>query len=244
MPRFLVRPEDILGDGFALVGSEARHAALVLRKKPGDTIDLFDGKDLSYRGKIRSVSEDRVEGIILEKQQEKNSAACELTLYQALIKGPKWDWLVEKACEIGVYRLVPLITSRTIIKPSRDSALDRWKRIAVAASKQCGRNNVMEIVPPTPFTVAISRLPKTGIALIPWEKEEKLTIRAALSSHPASSVSAGIFIGPEGGWENQEVELAKRDGVIPVTLGPTLLRAETAGLVASTLVLAELGTDL
>ena len=97
MPRFLVHPEDLRGQTFALTGSEARHAALVLRKKIGDTLDLFDGKDLSYKGRIESISSERVEGVILEIQAKARSSACELILYQALIKGPRWDWLVEKA---------------------------------------------------------------------------------------------------------------------------------------------------
>src|SRR5471032_1858781 len=100
MPRFLVQPEDIRGQAFALTGSEARHAAVVLRKKAGDAIDLFDGKDLSYTGRIRSASPERVEGVILSTQLGTRRSGCNLTLYQALIKGPKWDWLLEKACEI------------------------------------------------------------------------------------------------------------------------------------------------
>jgi 16S rRNA (uracil1498-N3)-methyltransferase len=247
MSRFFIPPEQIHNDIFVLAGSEARHAAVVLRKKIGDTIEFFDGKDLSYRGRIDSISSERVEGVILERQAEGWPCACELILYQALIKGPKWDWLVEKGCEIGVVKLVPLMTARTIVKPSREAALERWKRIALAAAKQCGRPAVMEISEPKPFPEAIASLPKNGLALIPWEKEQARTIRAALSSSASSSPAVtgggpiGVFIGPEGGWDTQEVDLAVRHGVVPVTLGPTLLRSETAGLVAATLVLAERG---
>jgi 16S rRNA (uracil1498-N3)-methyltransferase len=236
--RFFIPPEQIDNDTFILTGSEARHAALVLRKKIGDTIDLFDGKDLSYTGRIRSVSADRVEGMILEKQAAVRTSGGELILYQALIKGPKWDWLVEKACEIGVHRLVPLMTARTIVKPSHEAAFERWKRIALAAAKQCGRSDVMEIAEPEPFSKAIASLPKDGLALIPWEKEATKTIRQALLS-PSQAIA--LFIGPEGGWDPQEVDLAVRHGVVAVTLGPTLLRAETAGLVAAALALAECG---
>jgi len=238
MSRFFIPPEQIHNDIFVLAGSEARHAALVLRKKIGDTIELFDGKDLSYRGRIDSISSERVEGVILERQAQGRPCACELILYQALIKGPKWDWLVEKGCEIGVVKLVPLMTTRTIVKPSREAALERWKRIALAAAKQCGRPAVMEISEPKPFPEAIASLPKGCVALIPWEKEAEKTVRQALSSSPAA---VALFIGPEGGWDTQEVDLAVRHGVVPVTLGPTLLRSETAGLVAATLVLAERG---
>ena len=135
--RFFIPPEHIRNNTFYLTGSEARHAALVLRKKIGDTIDLFDGKDLSFQGRIDSIVPERIAGTILSQQKAPESALINMTLCQALIKGPRWDWLVEKACEIGVATLVPLLTARTVVKPSRAAALDRWKRITLAASKQC-----------------------------------------------------------------------------------------------------------
>jgi 16S rRNA (uracil1498-N3)-methyltransferase len=259
VPRFHVPPEQIRGKGFVLLGSEARHAALVLRKKIGDTLDLFDGKDLSFHGRIDSVAPERIEGTILSQTQADHSSLVRLTLCQALIKGPRWDWLVEKACEIGVATLIPLLTARTVVKPSRAAALDRWKRIALAASKQCGRSDVMEITEPKPFAEVVNDLPKDGVALIPWEKEAIKTIHQAFQGHPSPTPSPlgegrgtseargegsqpiSLLIGPEGGWDSQEVESAIRHGVIPVHLGPTLLRSETAGLVAATLVFRELG---
>jgi 16S rRNA (uracil1498-N3)-methyltransferase len=236
MPRFLVKSEDVRGQSFTITGTEARHAALVLRKQVGDTIELFDGKNLSYTGRIQSVSPDSVSGMILEKEANASPSKTYLSLYQALIKGPKWDWLVEKASEIGVTRLVPMVTTRTIVKPSREAPLERWKRIALAAAKQCGRADVMEISAPTPFATAIADLPENGLALIPWEKEAEMSIRGAMKSSPQS---IALFIGPEGGWDQTEIDLARRKAVIPVRLGPTLLRSETAGLVATTLVLAQ-----
>jgi len=239
MPRFFVPPEQLYNQKFTLLGSEARHAALVLRKKVGDVIDLFDGKDFSYQGRIESVSADRVAGVILKEISQPPTLRAELVLCQALIKGPKWDWLVEKACEVGVTRLVPLVTARTVVKPSKPEVRDRWKRIALAASKQCGRSDVMEVTVPKLLADALKDLPKDELVLIPWEKENKMTIRQACLNHPPFSVH--VFIGPEGGWESQEVDLAIRHEAIPVRLGPTLLRSETAGLVAATLVLSELG---
>jgi 16S rRNA (uracil1498-N3)-methyltransferase len=269
MPRFFVAPDNIHGGKFILTGSEARHAALVLRKKMGDVLDLFDGKDRSYQGQIESLSPERIEGAILTQRQAIPASKVDLILCQALIKGPKWDWLVEKACEVGVTKLQPLVTARTVIKPSRSEARERWKRIALAASKQCGRPNVMEVDAPQSFSEALNNLPKSGLSLIPWEKENETTIKQACHSlFPSPSplpkgrgptavgllpmgeggrrtdegaMLASVFIGPEGGWETQEVDAAVRHGAIPVRLGPTLLRSETAGLVAATLVLSELG---
>ena len=233
----MLPPDQIHDKSFTLLKSEARHAALVLRKKPGDIIDFFDEKDLSYQGRITSVGPDRVEGVIISQEKAALGLGIQLVLCQALIKGPKWDWLVEKASEIGVSTLVPLITARTVVKPSRETPHERWKRIALAASKQCGRSDVMKVEAPISFTEAISNLPEKSLALIPWEKESTKTIRQAVST----STAVYIFIGPEGGWETSEVDLAIRHHAIPVRLGPTLLRSETAGLVAATLVLSKCG---
>ncbi len=234
--RFFVPPEQIQNSRFTVLGSEARHAALVLRKKQGDVIDLFDGKELSFRGRIESVSPERVEGIILE-ETSKPSSPCAVTLYQALIKGPRWDWLVEKACEVGASRLVPLMTARTIVKPSRSAGLERWRRIALAASKQSGRAQVMNVSEPVEFSAAIQQISADELAFIPWEKEPHVTIRQNFKK--TSGVS--LFVGPEGGWEESEVDFARRRGIIPVTIGPTLLRSETAGLVSLAQVLSETG---
>ena len=249
MPRFYVAPEQLRGKEFVLLGTEARHAALVLRKKTGDILDLFDGKNLSFQGRIDFIGSDRIEGAILSQSQAVRSSLERLVLCQALIKGPRWDWLVEKACEIGVTMLVPVLTARTVVKPARVAALDRWRRIALAASKQCGRGEVMGISEPKSFAEIMTSLPENGLALLPWEKEATNTIHQAmqggLASKPSSlselSRTVSLFIGPEGGWDSQEVDLAVRHGAIPVSLGPTLLRSETAGLVAATLVLRERG---
>jgi 16S rRNA (uracil1498-N3)-methyltransferase len=242
MARFFIPPDQIVGDRFTLTGSEARHAAVVLRKKVGDAIGLFDGKDLSFQGQIESVSASEIQGKIISQAPAKEPSRVQLTLGQALIKGSKWDWLVEKASEIGVARLVPLVTARTIVKPERDEARERWKRIALAAAKQCGRSDVMEIDPPKAFADIFGDMPPGGLCLIPSEKETLKTIKQALRIFdlpPPCPIF--LLIGPEGGWESSEVELAVRHGAFAVRLGSTLLRSETAGLVAATLVLREFG---
>jgi 16S rRNA (uracil1498-N3)-methyltransferase len=239
MPRFYIPSDAIHGKRFSLTGSEARHAVLVLRKKVGDSIELFDGKNASFRGCIEMISPEAVSGILVETQSQ-TTLSVQVTLYQALIKGPRWDWLLEKACEIGVWKVVPIVTQRTLVRLTKaDGAakVTRWKRIALAASKQCGRGDIMEIAPPVPLAAALTHLPTEGLALIPWEKEAAQSIRAACQNFHGSTVA--IFIGPEGGWENAEVDQAVRAGALPVRLGPTLLRSETAGLVAATLMMRE-----
>jgi len=237
MPRFFVPPEDIRGTRLTLRGAEARHAIKVLRLTLDDEIDCFDGKDTSFRVRIISVQgEDYLEGEILSHQVPGPAPTAQVTLCQGLLKGPKWDWFLEKACEIGVHRVIPLLTQRTVVKASERDArkLERWRKIVLSASKQCGRNDLMMVDEPLPFHESLALKPETIPGLIPWEKEDNATL------HGISGHQAWLFIGPEGGWDFQEIELARRRGLKTVKLGPTLLRSETAGLVAALLALREM----
>ena len=241
MSRFYVPPQAIQGKHFTLSGSEAHHAVNVLRKKAGDEIDLFDGKDTSFRGRIDVVGPNQVQGTIL-LDLPSQALPVSLTLFQALSRGSKWEWLLEKACEIGVAKVVPVLTQRTLIKLDPRQAQDkvkRWNRIALAASKQCGRSALMKVEMPSTLPAALPLLDKTHLSLIPWEKEMDRSVHTACAGFKGTAIN--LFIGPEGGWDPTEIQLALRARVIPVKLGPTLLRTETAGLVASALVLREFG---
>lgn len=240
MPRFLISPDHIQGDRFLLTGSEAHHALRVLRKKVGDTLELFDGRDLSFTGKITAVTDSELHGVLVATGAGAK-VSVELVLCQGLLKGPKWDWLIEKAAELGVSRLQPLLSKRTVVQWKNDSEdkRARWDRIALAASKQCGRKSQMEIAQPFPAAELWDRRPAQAPGLIPWEKESRVSVAEALQG--VSPKEVWMFVGPEGGWETEEVEAARRAGVVPVKLGPTLLRSETAGLVAATLAYAALG---
>lgn len=241
MSRFLVSPEDLKENQFILKGPEAHHATHVLRKQIGDTLSLFDGRDRSFSGVIRSISEKEVTGEILSEETSL-PISVSITLCQGLIRGPKWDWIVEKAAEIGVSRLVPLLTARSVVKWNQEEGgdkLERWRRIALAASKQCGRSDLMVIDEPRTLTETWPLLPKGAFGLIPWEKQMGCTIKEGLREQACKSI--WLFVGPEGGWENREVEDALSRGITAVRLGPTLLRSETAGLVAATLAFASQG---
>ena len=241
MARFFLPPSAVRNKSFTLAGSEAHHAVHVLRKKVGDEIDLFDGKDASFRGRIDFLDAHEIRGTILENLHS-IAWPVQLNLYQALTRGSKWEWLLEKACEVGVARLIPVTTQRSLIKLDAHQAQDkseRWNRIALAACKQCGRSNLMEVALPVSWTSALKSLDPTALSLIPWEKETERSVQAACAGHASKTVN--LFIGPEGGWDGLEIDQAQKAGVIPVRLGPTLLRTETAGLIASTLVLREFG---
>jgi len=166
---------------------------------------------------------------------------AEIWLFAALIKGPRWDWLVQKACEVGVDVLVPLQTQRTVVDLNGKEIagkLERWNRIALEAAKQCGRHAAMQVVAPQPFLESFKTA--LDIRLFPWEKEGQRNLREACAGFAGSRI--GLWIGPEGGWDPREAEQAMAQGAVSVTLGTPLLRSETAGIVAAAIVAHELAT--
>jgi 16S rRNA (uracil1498-N3)-methyltransferase len=241
LARFYVPPTAVDGKSFTLSGSEAHHALHVLRKKIGDMIELFDGKDACYAGRIDSIADDQIHGTLMG-EAPKRAVPIDVVLYQGLSRSARWEWLLEKACEIGVSRVVPIASRRSVVKLTAAEGREkqkRWSRIALAASKQSGRSDLMEVDIPVSFADALPQLSKSVLALIPWEKETERTIHQAAHGYTGKSVA--VFIGPEGGWEGEEVDQARQAGVLPVRLGPTLLRTETAGIVAAALALREFG---
>jgi len=238
MPRFFVPPEHIHDNRFVLTGSEAHHALAVYRFREGDELELFDGKDRSFRGRIDGISESTIQGVLLQSTTADISSAANLILFAGLIKGPRWDWLVQKACEVGVDVLVPIVTERTVVDLSgkdTEGKRERWERISMEAAKQCGRVRPMAVRSPLAMKEAASAAPTGACWLIPSEKAKGTTVRQALqkAGHPSTVL---LWIGPEGGWSADELHWADQQGAQAVTLGPRLLRSETAAMVASALV--------
>lgn len=233
MPRFFLPPAQIDGPHFRLTGSEAHHAIAVHRLGVGDSIDLFDGQDRAFVGRIFSIEGGEISGILEEASARSAEKEPVVHLYAGLIKGPRWDWLVQKACEVGVDTLFPVLSRRSVVRFDDFPAakLERWSRISLEAAKQCGRSRAMRIEPPSAFVQRVSATPADWQLLIPWEKARSGSLREACRS--AGPKPVVLCIGPEGGWETDEVSLAQAKGAIPVSLGPWLLRSETAAVVAA-----------
>jgi 16S rRNA (uracil1498-N3)-methyltransferase len=215
----------------ALKGDEAHHLARVRRVNVNDVVELFDGNGMVYLAEVREVGKDAARLTIREALRAAPEA-CELTLATAVPKGVRFDWLVEKATELGVARFVPLITERSVVDP-RSQKLDRVRRLVIEAAKQCGRSYLMDVVPA--FTLA------------EYFAQETAPIR--LICHPGGRVArewpvahvgarAAVAIGPEGGFSPAEIESATAAGWLRIGLGVTRLRIETAGLVASAIIMA------
>ncbi len=245
MQRFFV--ENIDGDIAEISGSEAHHLKDVLRKKVGDAVFLFDGKGNEYKAEIERIGELEIRLKVVSKEQKDIEPKIKINLFQSIPKLKKFDFIVEKSTELGVSKIIPIISERTIPELSlrAKAKQSRWQKIAMSASKQCGRTVVPEICSVTNFqdavkSVCISKNPPESISLIPWECETKTTLKKLLTTYHLSLTTFNLFIGPEGGFSNTEIERARKCGVIPVTLGKRILRTETAPIVVISNILYEL----
>jgi 16S rRNA (uracil1498-N3)-methyltransferase len=245
-------------EGVALVpGAElelpaelAHQARDVLRVTPGQTLRLLDGAGGEYPAEVLAADRRRVS---VRLGQRVEIAGVEpplrLVLCQGVLKAAKLELVLQKCTELGVAAFVPLLTERAVAAADEASEAKRrrWDRIVAEAVEQCGGARLPERSPPRQLLHALASMPAGAIALIPWEKERATPLRAALQAALASNDLAPsvpevhLFIGPEGGFSPGEIALARRHGAIPVTLGPRILRAETAAIVAVTLALDALG---
>lgn len=243
MARFYVPPGTIRADQIELGADIAKRIGRVLRLNPGDTVTLFDGTGHEYVVQITRVAAGRVSATLLHEGEGLPEPAVALHLYQALIRLPRFEWVLEKGTELGVASFVPVITERSIVRPQEQTParLERWRRIVAEAAEQCGRSRVPVVHPPQPFPLALVDAP--GLKILPWEEAREAGLRAVLQRPPplAEELAVSLFIGPEGGYTVKEVDLARRQGALIVSLGRRILRAETAGIIGVAAILYELG---
>ncbi|MBI3549372.1 MAG: 16S rRNA (uracil(1498)-N(3))-methyltransferase [Elusimicrobia bacterium] len=241
------------GDGFTLTGPEAYHITKVLRYKEGHSVELFDGKGGRYTGVIRKVYEDGVDGEVTGTVESPHPGPkVRLNLYQGLLKASRWEFVLEKGTEIGVSTFIPVTTSRTVVLLREEerihNKIERWGKIVMASAKQCRRADLPTIQSPVPLRDALKTAAEDGPILFAWEKmagsSAKSTVREALHAalkDSKDSITVSLFIGPEGGFHDEEVDLAEVHGATLFALGSNTLRAETASLAAAALIFYELG---
>ena len=213
----------------ALTGDQAAHLAKVLRAEPGQVFDVVAAGYL-HRAEITAVAPDRVDFVLHEELESDH--ALPLELYLAVFKFDHFEWGIEKAVELGVARIVPVLARRTEkhLAQAAVKRVERWRRIAHEASQQSRRTSVPELADPVPLKLALTqRQASTRILLS--ETEQSLSLAQALASHPAGA-STALAIGPEGGWAPDEMALFTQHDWTHVTLGPRILRAETAAIAA------------
>ncbi len=220
-----------------ITGSDAHYLKDVLRSRVGDELELFDGSGAVYRSKITSIGKEEVITAIISRQSSAAEPAVKVTLAQALPKGSKMDFIVEKCVELGVSRIVPILTERTIGKAAKP---ERWQKIAKEAAEQSGRAVVPAISELTTFEDLIKLKINYDLALIPWELEKEIILKQVLTTKLPDHPNILLLIGPEGGFTQQEVAMAKKAGFISVSLGKRILRTETAGMAALAAIMYQL----
>ena len=245
MRRFFAPSEtvDLDRGSIVITGVDSEHIARVLRMKPEQELEIADNRDRIYTTRILSVSPDLVKLKIIGIQSADHEPELELTLLQALPKGKKMDWIVRRASELGVNRIIPIFTERTIVrlKPEKKAERrDRWQRIAREAGKQAKRGRIVEVTPPEPLSESLSQIKTADLILAPWIDAAN-GIKEVLLEYGERPRSAAYFIGPEGGFTKREVAELKEAGAVPVSLGPRIFRTETAGLVVAAILLYQFG---
>jgi 16S rRNA (uracil1498-N3)-methyltransferase len=244
MHRFFLPPELLKSDTVSFPPETARQIALVLRLKPGDRVIALDGKGSEFEVELVQAGKEGVRGLVTEQRPARGEPPARITLYLALTQREKFEWMLQKCTEVGAAAFVPVISSRTLVQDGRDAAKkqERWQRIVREAAEQSRRGILPEVHAPLKFAAALQRAQSDTLRLIPWEGEHSVSLRAALSARKDDHFpTIAVFIGPEGGFSEAEIEEARRAGFQPVTLGERILRMETAAVVAAALVLYELG---
>jgi 16S rRNA (uracil1498-N3)-methyltransferase len=234
MRRFFVRPEDVEPTGLRLTGAEAIHLGRVLRLKAGAHITAFDGMGHEYEAVIGELAGDTVHCHILQTRASEPAEQLSIILGQGLPKAEKFEWVVQKATELGVAGIVPLVTEFTVPHIATQSVatkLSRWERIAREACKQCGRSTIPRLWPPTSLPDFYATFQGSDLKLIVWEGVRAHSLRSTLATVTAIA-SVAVVIGPEGGLAPSEVAAGESFGFLPVGLGGRILRTETASLVA------------
>lgn len=241
--RFFVKPENISDDNVNIVNKDDIHHILrVLRLKEKDNIIVLDGLGNEYNVVISLITADAIEGKIVEKiihSQQK----IELTLVQALPKTTKMELIISKCTELGITRIVPVKTQRSIVSLKEESnKLERWKRIAKSSASQCQRVELPIINPITILDTSLSLIKEVDLGLILYEEETKRLLREVFYNIQINKLKkVAIWVGPEGGWTHQEIQKAESMGIISVSLGQTLLKCETAAIIGCSIILYELG---
>jgi len=221
MHRFFVEKEDIPN----IRGSDFHQVRDVLRMKAGDDLELLDGSGRTYTARIAAIKKDHAACEVLSVREERSDLPVKVTIAQCLPKGRKMDQVVQKCTELGAHGIIPVLSERAVARAEKP---ERWKKIAKEAAEQCGRSALPEISSLIRLDEFLKTKGEFDLALIPWELEGQRTIKQALSGNQAKSIL--VLIGPEGGFSQPEVELAKNAGLTPVSLGRRILRTETAAM--------------
>lgn len=253
MDRFFVESKHLNLDDKTLYidGEDVKHISKVLRYGQGDEIEVCDSNGHEYICRIESIDKTRIDLSIVDEVDINRESRIRVSLYQGVPKSTKMDIILQKLTEAGVDEIVLVNTKRSVVNIKGDKAdkkFDRWERIIYEAAKQCKRGMIPKLRGILSFKEALEDMGKNDINICPYEVEKSLGIKEALQTGQVKKilenkdeVRVGIFIGPEGGFAEEENEMVKAAGIASVTMGPRIFRTETASIVATAITLYELG---
>lgn len=236
MYQFFVEPNQInINDKNVIIyGSDVNHIKNVLRMKVGEELNVSNGQDgKEYRCSITALEEDRVVCELRFVKQDNVELPSRVYLFQGLPKADKMEWIIQKAVELGAYEIIPVAAKRCVVKlddKKAASKIARWQGIAEAAAKQSKRGIIPEISEVMSFERAVKMAADMSVRIIPYEMAEGMEKTREIIERLKPGQNIAVFIGPEGGFEDSEIQFATENGIVPVTLGRRILRTETAGM--------------
>ncbi len=228
IPRIYYPLDITLHTDLQLTPNAANHVATVLRMRVGDSLLIFNNKNCEYKASIRSITKREVVVVINEQQVNDRESPLAIHLIQAVARGEKMDWIIQKASELGAHSITPIITRRSGVKLTDkrwQKRLQHWQAVAISAAEQCGRNRLLNIQPVIDFNVLLEQ-PLTGNKFI----LAPMATQSLSTDVPLIAKSVQLLIGPEGGFSEQELQLATEHSFKAIKLGPRILRTETAAI--------------
>ena len=238
MRRFFIEQTKITSTKIFITGSDAAHIKKVLRMKSGDRIGLFDGRGFEYEARIENLLAGSVEVSITKRFLSASESQVQIIVAQALLKDKKMDILARQLTEIGITKLIPFTSIRSVPRPDKKRLSERrkrWEKIAIEALKQCRRGHVTEIGETITFNDVIKIDDECDLKIVFWENESKPISDAVQQVHDRHYRKILAVLGPEGGFSEKEIEDARACGFVTASLGPRILRAETAAVAACTI---------
>ena len=251
--RFFVHPDWIRQGAVQITGPLVHQMRNVLRMRPGDQFVVLDNSGWEYQAELEDIDAAMASAHILQKRLAIGEPRTKIRLYQGLLKGRHFEWVLQKCTEIGIVEFVPVISDRCLISSLDDISSDkmqRWQRIILEAAEQSHRGRLPRLHQPVLFSQACDQIRQAGLGMMLWESETKSALKDILQAsfvagrttkgRPRRPFSISMLIGPEGGFTQEEADLAQQYGLRTITMGARILRAETAGLVAATAILYEM----
>ena len=244
MHRFYVDTNQISETDIIVTGSDLNHMKNVLRMRIDEAVVICDGQGTDYHCKIRSYENDSAYLDIIEKDETNTELGTKLYLFQGMPKKDKMELIVQKAVELGAYEVIPVMMKRTIVKledkKKEAKKIERWQSIATSAAKQSNRGYIPRVHEVVSYKEALQMASELDMVLLPYENDKGMSHTKELIKSAKNKKSIGIFIGPEGGYEESEIAQAVEMNMEPITLGKRILRTETAGLTTLSLLMFEL----